>query len=102
MTETWPRCQDLTISGHDLSHPEVRGGRAALNTAEMRSDGLGFRSALWKVLGAFLFRCFCAIYIFFFLISWNLSKVIFIQSIFLKDNLIYIFLSNIMEPFQGR
>ena len=50
MTGTWPRCQDLTISGHDLSHPEVRGGRGALNQAEEGSDGLGFGGALWKVL----------------------------------------------------
>jgi hypothetical protein len=44
MTGNWPRCQDLTISGHDL-------GRAALGKAEEGSDGLGFGSSLWKVLG---------------------------------------------------
>ena len=29
-----PHGRDRTISGHDLSHPEVRGGRATLNSAK--------------------------------------------------------------------
>jgi hypothetical protein len=36
-----PRYRDLTISGHDLPHTEVREGRAALNKAENGSDGVG-------------------------------------------------------------
>jgi hypothetical protein len=47
MTGNWPRCQDLTISGHDL-------GRAALSKAEEGSDSLGFGGSLWKVLGVSL------------------------------------------------
>ena len=43
MTENGPRCQDLTISGHDLSHLEVREGCAALSKVEEGSDGLGFQ-----------------------------------------------------------
>ena len=45
MTENGPRCQDLTISGHDLSHLEVREGCAALSKVEEGSDGLGFRKS---------------------------------------------------------
>ncbi len=42
-----PRYQDLTISGHDLPHPEVREGHAALSKEEKGSDqmGLGFRKS---------------------------------------------------------
>ncbi len=36
-----PRCRDLTISGHDLPHTEVREGRTILNKGENGSDGVG-------------------------------------------------------------
>ena len=55
MTGNGPRCQDLTISGHDL-------GRAALSKAEEGSDGLGFGGSLWKVLGVLAF------------FSWQIQK----------------------------
>ena len=42
MTGNRPRCQDLTISGHDLSHPEVEEGSAALSKAEAGSNSWGF------------------------------------------------------------
>jgi hypothetical protein len=34
-----PRYRDLTISGHDLPHTEVREGRTALNKEENGSNG---------------------------------------------------------------
>ena len=35
-----PCYRDLTISGHDLPHTEVREGRTALNKEERRSNGV--------------------------------------------------------------
>ena len=48
-----PCYRDLTISGHDLPHTEVREGHAALNKEENGSDGVGgVGSLLWKVPGS--------------------------------------------------
>jgi hypothetical protein len=41
-----PHCRDLTISGHDLPHTEVKEDHATLNKGEDGSDGVGGVSSL--------------------------------------------------------